>query len=362
MKNFARIFVVPVAALGCAFALGCALALGLTACSNADPKLVLPARPVPAKPGPAPTSAVGRVTSEKGPVDILFVIDDSRSMGAHQQQLSANVGLFVQQFAGASLDYHIGVTTSSTSLEVDWGQSFPWGDGKLMGTTTVIDRNTPNGLSLLQNNMIVGIGGNGHERFFVPVKQALTEPNLSGPNAGFYRPDATLAIVMITDATDPGTVLSTADFEQFLSGLKPGHPEKVLSYAVIIPSSLGPSPFNCDRDPDGPPYTIEQFLADVHGQSFSLCDPNFGQKLADMGKDIASKVTGGQIVLLGRKPIVSSIKVSFGTQVIPYDSESGWLYDPVRLAILFGPKVVWSAQPLGTQVSVVFTPENVLPN
>jgi hypothetical protein len=345
-------------------ALGLMSGVGFISCSNTDPKLVLPDHTPPPPVGQAPKKeSAGTVLADQPKVDILFVIDDSSSMSAHQQELSANVGLFVQGFfGGSSLDYHIGVTTSSTSLEVDWPYGpYPWGDGKLMGSPSFVDRNTANGLYTLQQKMIVGIEGNGHERFFVPVQQALTEPNLSGANRGFYRPDAYLAIVMITDATDPGTVLTVQGFEAFLKGLKPGHPEKLLNYAVIIPSSLGPYPSGCDRDPDGPPTNIEQYISDMGGQSFGLCDPDFGKKLAQMGANLVSKVTFSKVVLLARKPIESTIMVKFGTQIIPQGGSAGWVYDPVKTAVILGDNIVWSKQPSGTQVEVTFTPANVLP-
>lgn len=49
-------------------------------------------------------------------VDILFVIDDSGSMGQKQNILSKNSELFIDQFLKIkSIDYHIGVTSSSVN-------------------------------------------------------------------------------------------------------------------------------------------------------------------------------------------------------------------------------------------------------
>src|SRR5690349_494813 len=46
-------------------------------------------------------------------VDILFVVDNSGSMGTHQQNLSANVSKFTQAFIkGSILDYNIGIVTT----------------------------------------------------------------------------------------------------------------------------------------------------------------------------------------------------------------------------------------------------------
>lgn len=330
-------------------------------CSNEAPKLWMPERSKPAKDQGGVTDA-GRIVADKPEVDILFVIDDSGSMGGHQGRLANNIGLFVNQFFnGSILDYHIGVTTSSTSIQHDGGINwpYPWGDGKLMGSPTFVDRNTPNGLTVLKEKMVVGTKGAGYERFFSPVKMALTEPNLSGFNKGFYRPDAHLALVFITDAEEQSTELPLKKFEEFLLNLKSGNQDKILSYAVIIPTALGQSPPGCIRDPYTMPHILEKFIADMKGQSFGLCDADFGQKLAKMGANLADRV--GKYIFLGRKPIEHTIVVRYGTQIIPQDSQVGWMYDPSRVALLFGEKVQWSTQPRGTQVEVDFKPANVLP-
>lgn len=330
------------------------LCVGILSCSNTEPKLW--ARdPVTNPKDQNETSEKGTVIADKPAVDILFVIDDSGSMGTHQKNLAANISGFVSQFlTNSSLDYHIGVITSSTDLGGGWTANK---NGILIGNPAYIDNSTVNALSLLTQRMVVGTDGSGYERFFTPVQMALTNPNLSGPNKGFYRPNAYLALVFITDAEDQSSELPTADFIDFLKDLKPGRPDKILSYGVIVPSAA-PSG-SCERDDYLTPVRIEEYLTAFNGQSFGLCDPAYGQKLSDMGKNLADKVS--RLLLLGRKPKVDTIKVVFGTQVILRDPDTGWLYDDSRVAITFGPHLVWTQQPQGTQIQVSFKPDNVLP-
>lgn len=50
----------------------------------------------------------GGVRLDLAPVDILFVVDDSASMAAHQARLAENISRFVDQVAGVG-SYRIGV-------------------------------------------------------------------------------------------------------------------------------------------------------------------------------------------------------------------------------------------------------------
>lgn len=338
-------------------------AMGLVAggsfvsCTNADPKLIPPEHVQPPTEPPQETEK-GSVRTLSSPVDILFVIDDSGSMLSHQRNLSKNVGNFVAEFFKAGVtDYQIGVITTSTSYCDSWSGNcwYTWGDGKLMGSPSFITASTPDGLNILSRKMLVGTSGNGEEMIFTPIKLAFSEPNLSGLNAGFLRPDAHLAIVIITDTEDQSKI-NAKDIHNFLLDLKPNHPDKILTYAAMIPTKYT---IPCPRD-DGNPTRIEEFMSLTNGQTFGICDADFGAKIAAMGADLARRTM--RYLMFSRKPVESSIRVRWGTQEILRDPDTGWTYDPDRIALRFGPKLVWSKQPPGTQVEVDFKPIDVLPN
>jgi hypothetical protein len=278
-------------------------------------------------------------------VDILFVVDDSGSMQTHQTNLIRNIDRFLNAFTTrANIDYHIGVINSSLDY---WSGANCC--GQLLGTPNFVERNTPDLIQVLSRSLRVGTSGSATEKFFDPVKAALTDPLLTGLNAGFYRPNAHLAIVFITDAEDQGKQ-EALEFFTFLEGLK-GRKEKFIAYGVVVPSNVG----NCERDDSSTPDRIEDFLGMMPNAGknvFSLCDPQFGDRIAGIADDLVRFI--GNVIFLSRPPIVETIEVSFGTQVIPRDYKKGWVFDPARNALVLGDEIQWSTQPNGTKVKVYY--------
>lgn len=276
-------------------------------------------------------------------VDILFVVDNSPSMGEHQANLASNISLFTSRFSKNSiLDYHIGVVT--TDME-GWRAG-----GTLVGNPRVIEKSIPNGDSLLAKNLLVGTSGSSVEQSFEPVIQALSPAMQAGVNRGFYRSSAAFVVIFITDAEDQSRS-SAQDLYQFLLKLKGQSARKILSYGVIVPSNVD----NCERDENTKPVRIENFLGMVYnggqGQNeFSLCDPDFGSRLAGMAKDIVDLV--GRIIYLNRVPDVDSIRVTYGNMELPRDAGKGWMFDPKKNAIVLGDQVDWASQPFGSRVMI----------
>ncbi|MCB0357749.1 MAG: VWA domain-containing protein, partial [Bdellovibrionales bacterium] len=110
-------------------------------------------------------------------VDILFVIDNSGSMGNHQANLARNVVSFTSSIVNnVLLDYHIGVVTSDMTTHA----------GELQGNPLWVERNTPNAKQVLANNLQPGTSGDYLEKFFEPLIAALYPPLVDSVNKGFY--------------------------------------------------------------------------------------------------------------------------------------------------------------------------------
>lgn len=325
------------------FAIAPVLAMGLMACEQPSPKLV-------GEPPREFRKQEGTELQTFNPaVDILFIIDDSGSMSTHQLNLRNNVDLFTNGISSNKfVDYHIGVITTDTTLN----PAVNSGGGVLVGRPNIIDRNTVNGSFYLKQNIMVGVNGSGYERVFDPLKMALTEPMLSTLNMGFYRPSAYLAVVVITDAEDQSDQMDQNQTYQFLLDLKNGDSSKILTYGVIIPSN---DTTGCARDEmDQTPTRIEDFFNLSRGKYYGLCDPDYGTKLAQIGADLVERV--GRRVLLDRRPVIETISVRYGSQLIPPGAEAGWSYDATDNAIILGRAIKWSDQPQGTSVQVDFQP------
>ncbi len=282
-------------------------------------------------------------------VDILFVIDNSGSMSSHQENLKKNFPQFLANFFNSvDIDFHIGVISTDDDPLYN---TDPHDDccGELIGDPRFVDRNTPDFETVLAERMVLGTSGSATEKVFDPVLEAFSEPNLHGINSGFLRSDATLAIIFVTDAEDQSKLISAPALNEFLVRLK-GRSTMVLTYGVIVPKGVS----GCSRD-EGDPNKIEQLLAmspSAPNNKWSLCDPLFGEHLAEMGEDLALRV--GSILKLNQVPVISTIRVWYGTQELPPDPFKGWSFDVADNAIHIGPNVVWTKQPKGTHIQVSY--------
>ncbi|ASD63406.1 hypothetical protein [Bdellovibrio bacteriovorus] len=283
-------------------------------------------------------------------VDILFVIDNSASMDDAQSNLSRNAAAFADGISKVSiLDYHIGVLTTDMACRYS---NKPDACGKLVGTPSFVQNSTPNLVSILSSKMMVGLDGDVSEMMFSPVVAALSPPLDVGVNAGFYRQDAFLAVIFITDAKEQST-LSPKDFQQFLN-TKKGDPNKVLAYGVInklAEEDICPSSESLDGK-------LEEFLGSVvNGDKaqtnvLSLCAPDFGVKLAEFARDIVRRTAGS--VKLSRTPNEKTIVVKYGTQVIPNSVTEGWVYEPATRSILLAEGIKWDYQGPGVGLTIDF--------
>lgn len=283
-------------------------------------------------------------------VDILFVVDSSASMDTHQTNLIKNIDLFTNAFLKNSiLDYNIGVVTTDMCSE---GQADYCG-GELVsaGGATFVNRQTPNASNVLRKNLKVGTSGSGIEMIFDPVYAALTK-NLNTTNQGFYRSNSTLVTIFVTDAADQSRQMSALGLKDFLLKLKNNDAKKIISLGVIVPSSVD----NCPRDQWDKPVTIENFLSffPLTNQTnvLSLCSSTYGVELSKMANTVVNQI--GRVIYLSRAPVMTSLKVTYGTIDLPMDYNTGWSYDAVKNAIILGDKIDWTVQPSGSRVKVFY--------
>jgi hypothetical protein len=178
--------------------------------------------------GAGGTTFVGPRNNE---VDLLFMIDDSSEMTAMQQKLVAQLPLFIQSFQSLPVppSLHIAVVSSdmgapgdsTTSIQCttagDQGQfqSVPRGtctDTTLTsGQTFISDADTmpnytnPDISAVLQCIALLGDRGCGFEHQLASIDRALGADGQGPPpstNFGFLRPEAALAIVILTNEDD----------------------------------------------------------------------------------------------------------------------------------------------------------------
>ncbi len=164
----------------------------------------------------------GATTRHCDQIDLLFVIDDSDSMSQEQANLAANFPGFVQVLegfrtpAGAPIDYRLGVTTTGRDLRLVPPPPLPpigartqeGLDGALAYQPSCgmnrrwIERGDPNVTSTFACVANVGTDGPTVEMPLLMGAWAFTERMTDGTNTGFRRPDALLALVVLTDEND----------------------------------------------------------------------------------------------------------------------------------------------------------------
>ncbi len=244
-------------------------------------------------------------------IDILWVVDNSPSMLQEQNNLAANFNSFIQFIDESEVDYQIGVI--STDLDLAGHQ------GQLLGNPKIITRQTqPDPATAFANNIRVGTLGAGHERGLEASFRALSEPLISGANAGFLRPDAALALIYVSDEDDHSFGEISFYRRTFEQRKGVGNENRVLAGAIV-----GPQPDGCATAVVGTRYHM---LVQVVGGSIgSICEQDFSQTLGQLGLTVAG--LDRRFGLSDENPEESSLEVRVNDQLIQQDWQTGWTYE-----------------------------------
>ena len=153
------------------------------------------------------------------PMDLLIVVDASSWMVEEHTRLVAAGGGLLEALEATSLDYHVGVATMSPESSLA---------GKLVthSGNRFVTPSTPDAAAVFSSLLDVGTHGAGGEgRAAVYTLLELT-PDIPR-NHGFYREEATLDVVFVTDVEDrSGSVpVSAPEFSTWIQHEKP--PERL---------------------------------------------------------------------------------------------------------------------------------------
>lgn len=305
-------------------------------------------------------------------IDILWVIDNSGSMSTSQTNLGNNFRSFINKFIDRDLDYRIAVTTT----DAYWGKytgstsnsRIKDGTSKLKSGYFVIDKNTINIDDVFLTNIMQGTNGNGDERAFSSFEETLNN-NL---NADFRRPDAFLAIIIVSDEDDfshddfyngsksyyftenynDSKMYTTDYYVEFLKQITQSSADKYnfsVNSISIIDSQCLTKLANGSRKIG---HRYIDLVDKTKGVKSSLCS-EFGPNLELISDSI---IQLSSIIQLNRKPIVETIKVYVGDQFIQKDSINGWSYDPLSNSITLNGN---SSPKNGEKVYITYDPIEV---
>lgn len=222
-----------------------------------------------------------------GGVDVLFVIDDSCSMEDEQVLLGSAFDSFIAAFLATGADYQLGVTTTDVGMR----------QGRLVGSTPIITPETEDPATVFADNVAVGVDGAPDEQGLLASMRAFTESMDYPANAIFYRDEARLVLVYVSDENDqsPGEVRSL--YLDFFLDLKDGDPNKVMAAAIVgIDPETGEAA-DCEKPGDSMFQGAEdgrryKRLVDstVGGVSGSICEADFTDVVGAIGTAAASLV------------------------------------------------------------------------
>jgi hypothetical protein len=265
-----------------------------------------------------------RITQVTVPaVDVLWVVDNSCSMEEEQRALRDNFGSFMQYFTGSGMDYHVGVV----STDMDARQE----SGKLIEDDNRSSRYIDDTLSAddaiesFRQRALLGTAGSGTERGKDAAMAALTTERYD-TNAGYYRDEASLSIVVISDEHDQSNV-SVNEFVNWIEGLKTDD-----DYTVSFSSIVGLDN-SCSAAERGTGYL--EVTNQVGGIDWSICTEDWSEVLTELGLAAAGLK---QEFFLSLVPDESTIAVTVedpdGT-VTPYVVGTDWTYSRPRNSISF---------------------------
>lgn len=232
-------------------------------------------------------------------VDVLLIVDNSCSMLAEQEALSTQFEAFIEFFHVAQTDFHIAITTTDMYVQA----------GALLGNPYVITPTTPNPGEVFRTNVQVGAGGSGFERGFEAAWSALSPSLRNNLNAGFYRDEAALAVIFVSDEDD-ASPYAVRDWTDAFWDFKGQRSREMFTASALVgvhPVTLQPS--TCGRMPDdvfagaddAPRYwdMVEQ----TGGVIRSICESDFSEVVTEIGLN------------------VSGLKDSFTLAGVPRDDE-----------------------------------------
>lgn len=246
-------------------------------------------------------------------LDLLFVVDDSATMGPAQAALAEAIPELAQALVDRNVDFHFGVVTTDM---VDGAKS-----GRLQGTPAFIDRTTPDVIAEMIARVQPGITGSGIERGSDALEAAVSEPLVSNENAGFLRADAALVVVLISDEDDS----SVGNIDDTVTLLRGAAGSGGLELSVITGLLQG----NCTGPQGQVPSAADYHALAIRtrGATYSLCAP-----ISTSLGSIATFLFSGDAVSLTADPVPESISVLANGTPVPSTS---WSYGRAANRVVF---------------------------
>lgn len=266
---------------------------------------------------------------ENNKLDIVWIIDDSGSMADEQSSLGANFSAFIDNFIMKDVDFKMAITTTDTSTTAKSGSIVPGSDLKL--TSPKAQANPELFKSDFRSLVKVGINGSGSEKGL-----EATAGFMSKHAASFLRPDAYLAVVIISDEEDQ-SAKSVSQYADIFRSYK-SSAGLVKVYSVVDVNKT-----NCCQSgiaTGGERYKLASKM--TAGLVANIRD-DFYSVLTEMGDSIINLLDS---FALAGAPVAGSLKV-YVNGVLSQD----YAYDPSTHSIRFNRN---SLPAIGAEIKVTY--------
>ncbi|MGO8968349.1 MAG: VWA domain-containing protein [Myxococcaceae bacterium] len=278
-------------------------------------------------------------TQANGVVDILWLIDDSGKMADERLVLGSDFQGFLTELTNIQSDYQIGVTNLNASA--DGGSEATLGQLRASVTVapglSIITPATPNAAAVFQELTTFPDSRLHWDLGLRTAELALTPPNASpgGSNAGFVRPNAALAAIVVSNSDDAS--YADPDYSiRFFQGVKGPGNERLVTFSTIagdIPNGCTPAAdvgkFGGMAEPAVRYAAVSFGTGGVVG---SICDTDFAGTLQRV---VEALNTLRRVFPLTVTPVAGTLSVTVNGTAIPQDVVNGWQYQAGTNSILF---------------------------
>jgi len=246
------------------------------------------------------------------PVDIMWVIDDSGSMGDEQRSLAYNFDVFINEFLEKKIDFQMSITTTDPTSRGDG----KWKINPIHLTSSAAAKNEKKFLSDFKRTIQVGTNGSGTEMGLHTASRYL-ERYESSKQHQWLRDDAYLIIVVLSDEEEQSSTSVEKLVESYQSYKKNAGLVKV--YTIVTTDLRGQQWETIGNRYMKAANLTNGVVADIHQDFYSVLR-DMGTKIVDLLDKFALAATPYQGV---------SVKVN-GNLV-----ETGYVYNNDTKTIKF---------------------------
>lgn len=350
-------------------------------------------------------------------MDILWVVDNSLSMEDFQLAIEAQFLAFMNNFQDKGYDFQMAITATDAWVDLDYTDYVANGKPAFGtshysrfkaandGVTRILTSETPDIVEKFREMVLVGTGGTGDERALQSIEAARLNPD----NASFFRSDAHLAIIIVSDEDD-----SSWRQRSYVGDLStcslPGKRDVYVKNTVDLNNdgdtddtdeTAGYMYENCIPDVQDVAYyknfldqnssatlgaTVHNMAIEEGNEACRTADANYNRYFGIRTSSLANSTGGTISTLCGdfaesldniAKVIIEttvefkltetpadpsllqvSVKVPGASDfsIIPQSQENGWVYNEIKNSILFYGEAI----PVqGSEVKILYDPDSL---